>query len=133
MPAVLIVEDNPSHAREVKTILSKLGINSVETTATVAGALEYLHDVAERTRQAPDLIVLDLGFSMESGFEVLRHWKGDESLKKTQIVVWTEMGQLEQEMCHLFGLKHVVPKWAGPRELQAALQSAVQECRSSVR
>jgi CheY-like chemotaxis protein len=62
----------------------------------------------------------------ESGFEVLRRWRSDRKLSGIQIVVWTQMGDREQEICRLFGLKHVISKWAGAAELQDAIKAAMQ-------
>src|SRR5579864_1321398 len=124
MHRVLIVEDNFSDIRRSEDVLKSLGVQEIELATTVAKAIEYLEDVRAGSREAPDVIILDLNFSMESGFEVLRFWKSHPELKNIRIVVWTVMGELEQQLCRLFGVEHVVPKWGNVAELEHILKSA---------
>ena len=121
MRRVLIVEDNNSDLRQSASILKKLQFEHIDTVNNVPGAILRLQDAVEGKQTAPDLILLDLAFTRESGFEVLRYWKTNrEQLKNTSVVVWTVMGETEQQLCRYFGVK-VVPKWAGPQELENAL------------
>lgn len=122
MSCVLIVEDNNADLRQSAAILKKLQFDQVEAANTVAGAMLHLQDAVEEKKPAPNLILLDLSFTRESGFEVLRYWKSNrDHLKDTKIVVWTAMGETEQQLCRYFGVD-VVPKWAGPVELENALR-----------
>ena len=122
MRRVLIVEDNPSDIRKSEDVLKRLGVQEIKLATTVAKAIEYLDDVRAGSRPAPDVIILDLSFSLESGFEVLRFWKSHAQLKNIRIVVWTVMGELEQQLCRLFGVKEVVPKWVTVTELEQTLK-----------
>lgn len=131
MQNALVVEDNAADLRQAVSLLTGMGFGKVESAATVAAALHYLEDVAERKCPAPDLILLDLAFGYESGFEVLRRWKSDARLKRIKVVVWTQMGEREQELCRLFGLEHVVPKWKSIEELQTAMQAAMGKSQES--
>jgi len=124
MRRVLIVEDNPSDIRKSEDVLKRLGVQEIELAKTVAKAIEYLDDVKAALREAPDVIILDLSFALESGFEVLRFWKSHVELKNIRIVVWTVMGELEQQLCRLFGVKEVVPKWGSIAELEHTLKKA---------
>jgi len=125
MSRVLIVEDNNADLGQSAAILKKLQFNTVEATNTVAGAIMHLQDVVDGKKPAPNLILLDLSFTRESGFEVLRYWKSNrENLKDTKVVVWTVMGETEQQLCRYFGVD-VVAKWAGPAELENALREYV--------
>lgn len=121
---VLVVEDNLVDATKCVALLKKLGADEIDAVGTVAAALLRLDDVLAGKRSAPDLILLDLAFSLESGFEVLRRWKADERLKNIRIIVWTAMGETEQRLCEFFGVHSVVPKWAGTRELEQAVRAA---------
>lgn len=122
MNHVLIVEDNKSDLRQSTAVLKKLQFSQVEAVATVESALMLLQDAVEGDKPAPDLVLLDLSFALDSGFEVLRYWKSHQDhLKNTRIVVWTIMGETEQELCRYFGVD-VVPKWAGTAELENVLQ-----------
>jgi CheY-like chemotaxis protein len=122
MNHVLVVEDNRSDLRQSTAVLKKLQFSQVEAVATVESALMLLQDAVEGDKPAPDLVLLDLSFALDSGFEVLRYWKSHQDhLKNTRIVVWTIMGETEQELCRYFGVD-VVPKWAGTAELENVLQ-----------
>jgi CheY-like chemotaxis protein len=125
MRNVLIVEDNSADLRRASSVLQGLGFEQIESTTTASAAVRYLDEVAERKRTPPSLIVLDLSLGYESGFEVLRRWKGDARLRPINILVWTQMGEREQELCRLFGLKHIVPKWKSLEEFKSAMQEAV--------
>jgi CheY-like chemotaxis protein len=125
MPTVLIVEDDPADLCQATTVLRGLGFEQIEPATAASAAVCYLDDVAERKRTPPSLIVLDLALGYESGFEVLRRWKSDARLRAIQIVVWTGMGEREQELCRLFGLKYVIPKWKSLEEFKDAMQDAL--------
>lgn len=125
MATILIVEDSPADIRTATNAITPLGPLSIVPATSLAAAHQFLDDVREGSREMPALILLDLALGYESGFEILRRWKSDQKLSQIRIVVWTQMGDREQELCRLFGLKHVVPKWAAISELQDAVKSAV--------
>ena len=131
MANVLIVEDDASDLRRATAAVNELGLGTVDSATRVGDALRHLDEVVERKREAPALIILDLSLGYESGFEVLRRWRSDRRLSAIKIVVWTQMGEREQELCRLFGLKHIVPKWAGTNELLDALKAAIESSSSS--
>lgn len=127
MSRALIVEDTSSDLRQSAAVLKKLGFKDIDAANNVAGALITLQDAVDGKKPLPDLIVLDLSFTRESGFEVLRYWKSNKnSLKNTRIVVWTVMGETEQQLCRYFGVD-VVSKEAGPDELERVLCSYAPE------
>ena len=127
MHRVLIVEDTPSDVRQSAAVVKKLGGEDIIALNNIAAAILFLQDVVEGTKKPPDLILLDLSFPRESGFEVLRFWKSNAKLNEIPVVVWTVMGDTEKKLCEFFGVEHVVPKWAGPKELEAALRTFIQE------
>jgi len=131
MHRVLIVEDTPADVRQSTAVVKKLGASDVITLNNIAAAILFLQDVVEGTKPAPDLILLDLSFPRESGFEVLRYWKSNDKLHEIHVVVWTVMGDTETKLCKFFGVEHVVPKWAGPKELEAALKTFVPDSDSA--
>jgi CheY-like chemotaxis protein len=123
MGRVLIVEDNNSDLRQSASILKKLQFQEIDSVNNVPTAVLRLQDAVEGKKPVPDLVLLDLAFTRESGFEVLRYWKSNrEALKNTNVVVWTVMGETEQQLCRYFGVD-VVPKWAGTQELENVLRS----------
>jgi CheY-like chemotaxis protein len=127
MHRVLIVEDTPADVRQSTAVVKKLGAQDVIALNNIGAAILFLQDVVEGTKPAPDLILLDLSFPRESGFEVLRYWKSTEKLHKIHVVVWTVMGDTEKKLCQFFGVEHVIPKWAGTKELEAALKTFVRD------
>src|ERR1700720_2696429 len=118
---VLIIEDDAADARKAIAIFNKLGLE-VQSTITVLAARNLLEDVAEGAHPAPRLIVLDLGFPLESGFEVLRYWKSVPALQTIPIIVWTHAEPRELELAGYFRVAAVVQKSSGPKELESALR-----------
>lgn len=112
-------------------VVSKLDLVNPDLAGSVAEAFRYLDEVIEHKREAPALMVLDLSLGYESGFEILRRWKSDRKLSAIPIVVWTQMGEREQELCRLFGLKQVISKWSDIKELQDAVKTAATQFPSS--
>ena len=118
----LIIEDDPRAIQQASSILNKLGVTEVQSISSIPNAMNYLRRVAEGRTEVPGLLVLDLDFSMESGFEVLRFWKASSQLQNMRVIVWTVMGELEQKISRLFGVENVVDKHAGVGELEKALK-----------
>ena len=115
MHRVLIVEDTPADVRQSTAVVKKLGASDVITLNNIAAAILFLQDVVEGTKPAPDLILLDLSFPRESGFEVLRYWKSNDKLHEIHVVVWTVMGDTETKLCKFFGVEHVVQSGQAPK------------------
>jgi CheY-like chemotaxis protein len=132
MHRVLIVEDTPADARQSIAVVKKLGAKDVTALNNIASAMLVLQDIVEGKQPPPDLILLDLSFPKESGFEVLRFWKSNPKLKPIRIVVWTVMGETEQKLCNFFGVDRVIAKWAGPKELEDALRAYANGSDSAV-
>jgi CheY-like chemotaxis protein len=117
---VLIVEDDIADIRNAAATLKKLGVTDIEAVNNVAAAIVRLQTALE-DQALPFLILLDLDFARESGFEVLRFWKSHAEMKNVHVVVWTSMSQTEIELSRYFGVE-VVSKGPGARELMDALQ-----------
>ena len=121
-PATLVIEDSPSDMLNAKKLLEAHGISDIQGFFRADLALLHLQQVIEGKRPIPGLIILDLEMGMESGFEVLRFFKSHPQLRSTRVVVWTQMGGVEQELCRYFGVE-VVQKTAGRSELRSVLRS----------
>jgi DNA-binding response OmpR family regulator len=128
---VLIVEDDSRCIRMATSILNKLNVAEVRAISSVAHALVHLRNVVDGQVEMPVLLILDLEFSMESGFEVLRYWKAQPELKNMRVIVWTVMGELQQKMSRLFGVDQVVDKHLGAGELEKAVRQALKTEKSS--
>lgn len=125
MKRALIIEDDTSDLQRAAEVLRKLGIEDIDAVSRVDTALLRLEQALEAGTPFPDLIVLDLGFNVESGFEILRFWKSNKSLNsRTRIVVWTRMSDLEQELAGCFGAE-VVPKSSGAADLESAVRRCI--------
>jgi CheY-like chemotaxis protein len=122
MKRVLIVEDQLNDLQVASDILEQLGPMDVQARTNAAAARVYLEAALDGKRSMPDLMILDLNLGYESGFELLRFWHSQERLSGIEVVVWTIMAKEQQELCKLFGVKHVIPKWEGPDALRRAVE-----------
>lgn len=127
---VLIIEDEDADTQKAITIFHKLGLE-IQSKITVRAASRLLEEIAEDEHPAPHLIVLDLGFLYESGFEILRYWKSTPSLATIPIIVWTQAGDLDRHIANLFGVSAVVQKFHGPEELEQVLEIVIANVSSS--
>lgn len=121
MRQALIVEDTAKDAKVAVDVLRKLGAAKIQVCDNIPSAVVQLREVLEDRRDSPDLVLLDLSFPNDSGFEVLRLWKSNPKLQKIPVIVWTGMGETEQKICNYFGVTKVVQKWEGAQGLQTAL------------
>lgn len=121
---VLLVEDDEADTRQALAIFNTLGLE-VQSIVTVLAARNYLEDVAAGAHPAPHLIVLDLAFAQDSGFEVLRYWKSTPALHTIHIIVWTRAHEQERKIAAYFHVAAVVQKSQGPKQLENALKQAV--------
>ena len=121
---VLLIEDDDADAQQAITIFNTLGLE-VQSAVTVLAARNYLEDVATGAHPAPHLIVLDLAFALESGFEVLRYWKSHPALQTIQIIVWTRAHEQERKIAAYFNVAVVVQKSQGPKQLEGALKRVI--------
>lgn len=110
-----------SDLRQASALLKKFGVDEAEAVTRVDKALLRLQEVIENKRPAPDLIILDLNFNLESGFEVLRFVKSHQQLNSIRVVVWTVMGETQQQISRFFGAE-VVPKSEGVAALARTIE-----------
>jgi CheY-like chemotaxis protein len=124
MVHILIVEDEPTDLRIAADIAQGLGYEVDARTSSSAAKL-YLEKANEGKCPVPGLILLDLDLGYESGHELLRFWHSNPKLSETRMIVWTKMAKEQQEVCRLFNVNAVVPKWEGPAALKRELALAV--------
>src|ERR1700748_1674810 len=105
MGQVLIVEDNISDARNAAAALKGMGVEDIIAVGTVGRAVMRLQNAVDGLEDPPYLVLLDLDFARESGFEVLRFWKSHPELKAMRVVVWTSMGETEMQLSRYFGVE----------------------------
>jgi two-component system response regulator len=119
---VLVVEDDPGHAKLIRKALCQQQGTMVTVAATARNALDALgaHVTNPDDITPPDLILLDLGLPDCSGLDLLRMIRSVPELRSTPVVV---LSCLEDEamvnQCLESGANAVVPKSAGSDDLQA--------------
>jgi len=90
---ILLVEDDPGHARLIEKNLRRAGIsNPMILQDDGQKALDFIFGEGARAGIAPPsplLILLDLNMPVMDGFQVLRRIKGDERARSIPVVVLT--------------------------------------------
>jgi CheY-like chemotaxis protein len=120
---ILLVEDNPDHA---EFALKALKTEGVTTQVTWAKDGEEALEILERG-PLPELILLDINMPKISGHEVLRHVKGDESLRAIPVIMLTTSDSSEDVAAsYAAGANSYVAKRGGFRALVDQVK-AVQE------
>ena len=79
---VLIVEDNPVHAKMIKDVVRVQGFDTVH-----APSGEAVHALARDHR--PDLVIMDIQLPGLSGIDVTKAIKADDDLKDIPIIAVT--------------------------------------------
>ncbi len=125
-PHVVVIDDSVEDLRRASQTLRDLGVVSPTVFTDVKKAIVYLECVVDGDKPCPDLVLLDLDFGADSGFEVLRLYKTHPRLRECKIVVWTVLGRTHQDLCKLFGIENVVSKDQHPEDLRDALSRAIK-------
>ena len=122
--AVLLVEDDPLHARIIARILSKSAAAEVAVASSGEEAVERLCQVdqSDGSDSVPNLIVLDLRLPGMSGLDVLVRIKSDRQLRRTPVVILSSSDEpLEIERCFDAGANAFVTKSPNHDEFCASL------------
>jgi two-component system, response regulator len=93
-PVILLVEDNADDEELTLRALKKSNIgNTVVVTRDGSAALDYLFArgayAGRDTREAPQVVLLDLNLPKMGGLEVLRAMRADERTKFLPVVILT--------------------------------------------
>jgi CheY-like chemotaxis protein len=110
---ILMVEDDPGHARLIEKNLRRSGImNELINFDNGRAVLDYFFkgsinaDIHEKT-----LILLDLNLPEIDGFEVLEKLKGDERTKKIPIIILTTTSNPKEiDRCYQLGCNIYITK-----------------------
>ncbi len=92
MKIVLVIEDDPLHAKLIrKSLCSNQGtmVTVAETAKLALDALGTLPGGSNDDVVHPDLILLDMQLPDSTGLEVLRSIRKDERLRRTPVVMLT--------------------------------------------
>ena len=112
---ILLVEDDPGHARLIEKNLRRSNItNEIITVTDGQEAVDYLFGEGRymnAQHPSPMLVLLDLNLPVLDGYQVLRRMKGDERTKHIPVVVLTTTDDArEVARCYEFGCNVYVTK-----------------------
>ena len=82
---VVVVEDDPVHARLIDSALRRVGVNDITTASSGEVAIRQLLKAGDPPR--PDLIMLDLMLPDVPGLDVLSALRARDHLRRTPIIV----------------------------------------------
>jgi putative two-component system response regulator len=88
---ILVVDDEPSNRRVLRTLLSELGY-------AVREAGDGQDALREIGREAPDIILTDLMMPRKNGYELCREVKGDPRTRLIPVVVLTTLEALPDKL-----------------------------------
>ncbi|MBU0494369.1 MAG: response regulator [Chloroflexi bacterium] len=112
---ILLVEDDPGHARLIEKNLRRSNIkNEIVTVSDGQQALDYLFgagDYAGSGRASPLLVLLDLNLPVLDGYQVLQRMKADERTQRIPVIVLTTTDDArEVSRCYELGCSVYVTK-----------------------
>jgi CheY-like chemotaxis protein len=126
---ILLVEDNPGDIRLVGEALKECGTNyRLEVVVDGVEALEYLQRKKSTSRgPLPDLILLDLNLPKKDGREVLREIKGDATLRRLPVVIFSS-SKAEEDILGCYD-QHANCYVCKAMDLDALIEVVGQICR----
>lgn len=117
---ILIVDDNVSSAHSTGEMLTLLGH---ETTI----ALDGLEGFRKARELKPDVVMLDIGLPLMTGYEVCSELRKDPAFKDTIIIAQTGWGQdRDRQKSSQAGFDHHMTKPIDLKELSSVLNTAVR-------
>lgn len=124
---VLLVEDNPAHARLIRAHLEEFIGLTIEWVQRGEEAIDLLLPPAgEARRHLPDLILLDLKLPGMNGPEVLQRLRAEERLRRIPVVVLTTSRESEDmDRAYACGANSYLVKSADFAGMQEMLHHAV--------
>ncbi len=112
---ILLVEDDPGHARLIEKNLRRSNItNEIVPLSNGQQAVDYLFGegaYANAKRPSPMLVLLDLNMPMLDGYQVLRRMKSDERTRRIPVVILTTTDDArEVQRCYDLGCNVYITK-----------------------
>jgi CheY-like chemotaxis protein len=112
---ILLVEDDPGHARLIERNLRRAHItNEIITLSDGQQAVDYLfkeHTYAGATHTLPLLLLLDRILPQLDGYQVLSRLKADERTRHIPVVILTTTDEpYEIERCYALGCNVYITK-----------------------
>ena len=102
---ILLIEDDPGHARLIERNLRRAGIkNTITVIDNGQSAVDYLQGYSETQEMEDSLMVLlDLNLPVLDGYQVLKMIKSSERTRKIPVIVLTTT-DLPQEVARCYEL-----------------------------
>jgi DNA-binding response OmpR family regulator len=124
---ILLVEDDPGHARLIEKNLRRANItNKIIILSDGGQAVDYLFSEGEYAgveRASPLLVVLDLNLSVLDGFQVLRRLKENVNTKRVPVIVLTTADDArEVANCYELGCNVYITKPVEYKQFTEAIQ-----------
>jgi len=112
---ILLVEDDPGHARLIEKNLRRSNItNEIVRFESGHNALDYLFKTGEYEGSAhasPVLVLLDLNLPGMDGYQILQKMKQDERTKRIPVVILTTTDDArEVDKCYDLGCNVYITK-----------------------
>ena len=103
-PTVLLVEDSPTQAQQIKEVLESVGL-------TVRVATDGPEGIRDALENPPDLIVLDIKLPSMDGYQVCRRLKRAEETHNIPVIMLTDKAGAKETMTGLkAGADDYIPK-----------------------
>jgi CheY-like chemotaxis protein len=108
---VIMIEDDPGHARLIEKNIRRAGVNNeIRHFESGTAALRHMFEPAVRDN-GPLLVLLDLNLPDMSGTDILEKLKADDKLKRAPVVVLTTTDdQREIQRCYTLGCNVYITK-----------------------
>jgi CheY-like chemotaxis protein len=112
---ILLVEDDPGHARLIEKNLRRSNItNDIVRFESGRTALDFLFKTGEyegSSHASSMLVLLDLNLPGMDGYQILQHMKQDERTKRIPVVILTTTDDVrEVEKCYDLGCNVYITK-----------------------
>lgn len=125
--AILLVEDDPGHARLIIKNLRRANLtNDIVAVEDGQQALDYLFSEGEYAgddRPTPMLVLLDLNLPVLDGYQVLKRMKADERTKRIPVVILTTTDDTrEVERCYDLGCNVYITKPVDYQQFSEAIR-----------
>ena len=125
---ILLVEDDPGHARLVEKNLRRSNVtNDVVIVTDGQQALDYLFSEGEYVGDEPDsplLVLLDLNLPVLDGYQVLKRMKADERTRRLPVIVLTTTDDTrEVSRCYDMGCSVYITKPVDYEQFSEAIRN----------
>jgi len=124
---ILLVEDDPGHARLIERNLRRAHItNEIVTLGDGQQALDYLfkeRTYAGATHTLSLLLLLDLNLPQLDGYQVLKRLKADERTRHIPVIILTTVDDpYEIERCYALGCSVFITKPVAYEHFEEAIR-----------